>query len=46
MGSISFEGLELINQAQDMAVRLAALPEDERIELINQIKLMLHDVSP
>ncbi len=46
MGNLSFDGLAVVQEAQELTARLAALPEHERIEAINQIKLALHKVSP
>jgi ParB-like chromosome segregation protein Spo0J len=39
-------GQSIIEQAQTLAVDIAQLPEDEAIEVLNQIKLLLHAVSP
>jgi ParB-like chromosome segregation protein Spo0J len=46
MANISFIGLDIINRARVLATEATLLPEDERIEVINQIKLALHEVSP
>jgi ParB-like chromosome segregation protein Spo0J len=46
MGNLSFEGLAIIQQIGNITARLSMLLEDERIEVINQIKLALHEVSP
>ena len=46
MGDLSFDGLAVVQAAQSLTEQIAALPEDERIEIINQIKVMLHEVSP
>lgn len=46
MADISFIGLDIINRAKALAEEAAALPEQERIEVLNQIKLALHEISP
>lgn len=46
MADISFDRLAIIQATQSLISRLATLPEDERIEVINQIKVALHEVSP
>lgn len=46
MGHLSLIGLDIVNRAKSITSDLAALPEDERIEAINQIKMALHEVSP
>lgn len=47
MGNLSFDGLAIINEIDDIAQRIDALPTlDEKIEVINAIKRALHDVSP
>jgi len=46
MGNLSFFGLDLIEQAKSLVSELAQLPEDERLEAINQIRLAIHEVSP
>lgn len=46
MGNLSFFGLDLIERAQSLAAELEQLPEDERIEVINQVRLAIHEVSP
>ena len=44
--AIGLIGLGIVEQARDLAARLADLPEDERIEALNQIRLALHEISP
>lgn len=39
-------GHSIIEQFRELIPALADLPENERIEAINEIKLMLHDASP
>lgn len=46
MGNISFIGHSIVARAKEMAVELEQLPELERIEVINEIKLALHEASP
>lgn len=46
MGNLSFFGIEIVKCGQALAAELAQLPEDERIEAINQIRLAIHEVSP
>lgn len=46
MGNISFFGLDIIERAKALAEELERLPEDERIEVINQVRLAIHAVSP
>lgn len=46
MGNLSFDGSAILKQVDEMARQLASLPDIERLELINQIKIALHDVSP
>lgn len=46
MGNIGLLGLSAINNILPLITGLIDLPDDERIETINQIKLALHEVSP
>lgn len=46
MEHLSLIGLELITRGQQLASDIAALPVDERIAVINALKLALHEVSP
>ena len=43
---LSLIGLSLVQQCKSLAEQVAALPEEERIETLNQIRLALHEVSP
>jgi len=42
----SFFGLEAIERGKQLAVDLGQLPDDERLDALNQIRLALHEVSP
>lgn len=42
----SLIGLSIIEKMSGIISELAALPEDERIAIINEIKINLHEVSP
>jgi len=46
MGNLSFIGLDIIERGRELAEEIGQLPEDERIEVLNQIRLALHAVSP
>lgn len=47
MGHLStLTGLDIVNRIKGIASEIAELPDDEAIEIINAIKLTLHDVSP
>jgi ParB-like chromosome segregation protein Spo0J len=46
MGHLSLIGIGIVKQANALAEQLADLPEDERIEVLNQIRAALHAVSP
>lgn len=46
MASFGLLGMAAVEQFRPLVHSLADLPEIERIEAINQIKLMLHEVSP
>lgn len=46
MGNVGLIGLTVIGQARSLADEVAALPELERVEVINEIKRLLHAVSP
>lgn len=43
---LSLLGLDIIERLRSISSEMAALPEDERIELLNHAKLVLHSVSP
>jgi ParB-like chromosome segregation protein Spo0J len=44
--AVGLIGLGLVKQARQLAQQVGSLPEAERIEVINHIKLALHEVSP
>lgn len=46
MGDISTRGLESIQKMSESINTIADLPDDERVTVLNEIKLLLHDVSP
>jgi len=46
MGNLSLIGYGIVERVRLLVDELADLPELERIETINQIKLLLHEVSP
>lgn len=46
MGHLGLLGASAVEQFRALVPQLANLPDDERIEAINEIKRMLHDVSP
>lgn len=46
MGNLSFDGLAIIQELSALMERIALLPEAERIEVMNAIKLALHEISP
>lgn len=46
MEHLSLIGLELITRGQQLASEIAALAVDERIAVINALKLALHEVGP
>ena len=46
MGNLSLIGLALVKQGENLAHSLADLPEPERIEAINEIRIAIHRVSP
>jgi len=46
MGNLSFIGLDIIERGRELAEEVGQLPENERIEVLNQIRLALHAVSP
>lgn len=46
MGHLSIFGMNIIERAQALAAEIPTLPEEEQIEVLNQIKLALHQVSP
>ncbi len=46
MGNTTLMGYGIIERARALCAELEQLPEEERIEAINQIKLALHEASP
>jgi len=46
MGNLTLIGNNVIEQAKSLCEEIAGLPNDERIEVINEIKIALHAVSP
>jgi ParB-like chromosome segregation protein Spo0J len=44
--TLSLFGISLIDKFKALMPELTALPEDERIEVINQVRLALHQASP
>lgn len=44
--TIGLISLGIIEEARKMAERIGALPEAERIAILNEIRLILHEVSP
>lgn len=46
MGNLGVIGVALVEQAKALASEVAALPEAERIEALNEIRKLLHAVSP
>jgi ParB-like chromosome segregation protein Spo0J len=39
-------GMTLLDQAKALAEAIATLPEDERVEALNEVRKVLHEVSP
>jgi len=46
MGNLSLLGLPIVQQAEKLCERIATLSNDEKVAVLNKIRLMLHDVSP
>jgi ParB-like chromosome segregation protein Spo0J len=46
MGNLSFVGLDAVKQGVALAEGIRDLPEEERILVLNEIRLALHQVSP
>jgi ParB-like chromosome segregation protein Spo0J len=42
----SLIGNALVEQVRELVQQIAQLPEDEAVEVLNEIKIMLHEVSP
>lgn len=46
MGTIGLEGFEILKDVDALAERIDNIGDEQKIEVINQIKQKLHDVSP
>ena len=46
MSEITLLGLGIIEQAKALAGQLAQLPDEEAIQVLNQVRQVLHEVSP
>jgi ParB-like chromosome segregation protein Spo0J len=46
MGNLSFDGLAIVERGKSLAADVANLADHERIEVINALKVALHEVSP
>lgn len=46
MGNISFVGLEILQQIKTLTSQIENLHEEERIDVLNEIRIILHEVSP
>jgi ParB-like chromosome segregation protein Spo0J len=46
MGNLSLMAFPIVEEAKGLCERIAQLPEDERITVLNEIRWMLHGVSP
>lgn len=46
MGNLSLIGYDIVERGRALAAELAALPDMERVEAINELKRALHAVSP
>jgi ParB-like chromosome segregation protein Spo0J len=46
MGNVGLMAYPIIEQARVMVAQLATLPDMEMVETINEIKLLMHDISP
>jgi len=46
MGNLSLINIPIIKQADDLCKSIATLPEDEKIMVLNEIRWMLHEISP
>jgi len=44
--TISLLSVPIIDRAKEMCHEIAALPEDEKIAVLNEVRWMLHDISP
>lgn len=46
MEHLSLIGLGIVNEVKALAARIGELPEEERIVILNQVRRVLHEVSP
>lgn len=46
MGNLSLMGFPIVKQAKELCKQIVALSDDERIAVLNEIRWMLHEVSP
>jgi ParB-like chromosome segregation protein Spo0J len=46
VGNLGLLGNAVVENIRLLVPELASLPDDERIEALNQIRLLLHDISP
>lgn len=46
MGNLSLMGFPIVEQAKELRDQIAALNDDEKIAVLNEIRWMLHEVSP
>lgn len=46
MGNLSLMGFPIVEQAKELCKQIAALSDDEKITVLNEVRWMLHKVSP
>ena len=46
MGNLSLIGYDIVKRMQPLIAEIAALPEDERIKVLNEVRWQLHAISP
>lgn len=46
MGNLSLISIPIIEQAKNLCAEIAMLPEDEKVAVLNEIRWLLHEVSP
>lgn len=46
MGHLSLMSVPIIEQTKDLCEQIAGLPENEQIAVLNEVRWMLHEVSP
>lgn len=46
MGNLSLMSVPIIEKARELRDQIGALPEDERIAVLNEVRWLLHEVSP